>query len=177
MKPKCLFAALFHGKARSGMQLPHTTAKGKIAGFIFPDLRISVPEICFLHLMLVAFGGSTLPPKAESCTCIARDKFWTVHKAEPNHMELDLFSAKATWSQIDLGQWWILLHLHVGSMAHAWAQEPGYIKGNSSILETFSSLVWMWRRLHVVLWVSLILWTLGDKFFFYIILNCPPLHT
>lgn len=74
---KCIFA-LSHTKARSGMQIPHITGKGKIAGSIMPDLGISIPEMCFLYHMLMALGGFTLSLKAESCTCIARDKFSTM---------------------------------------------------------------------------------------------------
>lgn len=74
---KCIFAGLFHSKARLGMRFPHTTGKGKMAGFILSDLGTSVPEICFLHYMLMALGGFILSPKPESCTCIARDKFST----------------------------------------------------------------------------------------------------
>lgn len=77
---KCIFA-LFHTKARSGMQFPHTTGKGKMAGSILPDLGISVPEMYFLHHMLMALGGFTLSLKAESCTCIARDKFSTMSQS------------------------------------------------------------------------------------------------
>lgn len=42
-----------------------------------PDPRISVPEMCFLHLMLTFLGGPLSPPKAESCTWAARAKFLT----------------------------------------------------------------------------------------------------
>lgn len=166
---------------RSGMQFPHTTGKGKMAGFILPDLWISVPKICFLHHRLMALGGSTLPPKAESCTCIARDKFSNMSQSRTQPH----------------GAWSIFCKSY---MITDWFREvvdaasPARGKCGSSL----SSEAWIhWREqrhpgnlqqpgLNAVqaargmlgpgLCISLILWTLGDEFFFYIIWNCPPLH-
>lgn len=129
-----------------------------------------------------ALGGSTLPPKAESCTCIARDKFSNMSQSRTQPH----------------GAWSIFCKSY---MITDWFREvvdaasPARGKCGSSL----SSEAWIhWREqrhpgnlqqpgLNAVqaargmlgpgLCISLILWTLGDEFFFYIIWNCPPLHT
>lgn len=62
-----------------------------MAGLVLPDLEISAPEICFLHYMLMALGGFTLPPKPESCTFTARDKFSTMSQRTQPHGAWPIF--------------------------------------------------------------------------------------
>lgn len=164
------------------MQFPHATGKGKMAGFILPDLGISVSEICFLQYMLMALGGFTLPPKDESCTCITRDKFSTMaqSRTQPDgawpifcksYMIRDWFRAVVDTASPARGK-------HSSSLSsEAWVhwreqQYPGNLQQPGlNVVQAARG------TLGPGLWVSLILWTLGDAFFFYMIWNCPPLHT
>lgn len=143
-----------------------------MAGFILPDLGISALEIRFLQHMLMALGGFVLPPKAESCTCIARDKFSIMsqsrtqpHGAWPifckSYMITDWFRAvvdtasparEKHGSSLSSDTW---VHwreqMHPGNL-----QQPGL-----NVVQAARG------TLDPGLWVSLILWTLGDGFFYY----------